>query len=373
VARPDGLEADLTIETSDGRSFPSRLVGVDTASDLALLKIDNGSIPPLNWGDSRKIRVGQETWAIGYPLDIGITIVRGTIAGFSGMRIGINQIEAFVHSDAHITHGNSGGPLVNVFGEVLGVSDIVFSGSKGQGYSIPSRMARLVIDRLRRDGRYDRGFIGLHVRPVDSELIKKYGLKRGRGSVVISVLPQSPAQSAGFKPGDVVYGINGRLAESTYLLQEAVSSVGPGREIKLRLDRGGEMMVRPVKTMLRPTAPRIDPIEQLTSHLRIWFDEDRKKKRVIVRDPHRSRRAPGLYEGALVKSVLPAQDWPEAPITLNYYKTRAKPVRIYSLDDLRSALERAYLGRRMAVSFQTDVSQAPIASVAFDALWPIIL
>src|SRR5439155_8960370 len=99
-------------------------------------------------------------------------------AGLGGTRIGINQVEAFVHSDAHITHGNSGGPLVDVLGQVLGVSDIAYSDAKGQGYSIPSRMARLVIDRLRRDGRYERGFVGLQVRPVDSENAKKFALKR---------------------------------------------------------------------------------------------------------------------------------------------------------------------------------------------------
>src|SRR5262245_7630982 len=172
VASPDGQQADLVVETHDGRSFPARLVGADAASDLALLKIDTDSIPPLEWGDSTKVRVGQETWAIGNPLDIGISITRGTMSGISGTRVGVNQVEALLHSDAHITHGNSGGPLVDVFGRVLGVSDLGFSEAKGQGYSIPSLMARLVIDRLRKEGRYLRGFIGVQVRPIDSENAK---------------------------------------------------------------------------------------------------------------------------------------------------------------------------------------------------------
>jgi len=373
VASPDGLKADLTVETQDGRSFPARLIGVDAASDLALLKVDPGSIPLLEWGDSSAIRAGQETWAIGNPLDTGISIARGTISGIGGTRMGFNQVESFVHSDAHITHGNSGGPLVDVLGQVLGVSDMGFSDSKGQGYSIPSRMARLVIDRLRRNGRYDRGFIGLQVEPVDSQNIQKFGLSRNDGAVVEATLPGSPAVAAGFQPGDVLFGINGHLAVTSYLLQEAVSSVGPGAAIKVMVDRHGRQLELPVTTQLRPETPRADPLEEVQSYLRIGFDEDKKKLRVFIRDPHRSHRAPGLYEGYRIKSVLPAQDWPEEPITLNYYRTRAKPIPIDSLEDLRSAFKRAYVGGRIAMTFEIDYPSAPIASVAFDELWPIIL
>jgi S1-C subfamily serine protease len=373
VANPDGMKADLTVETEDGRSFPARLIGVDPASDLALLKIDTDSLPPLAWGDSSALRVGQETWAIGNPLDIGISITRGTISSLAGTRTGINQVEAFVHSDAHITHGNSGGPLVDVVGHVLGVSDIVFSESKGQGYSIPSRMAQLVVDRLRRLGRYDRGFVGLHIRPVDSDSVTKYGLTRNDGSVVEEVLKGTPAETAGLAPGDVLFGINGHQAGSTYLLQEAVSSVGPGASLKLMVDRRGKVLELALTTVLRPGAPRTDPLQELQGYLRLWFEEDPKKMQVIIRDPHRSRKAPGLYEGFRVKTVVPAQDWPEEPVTLNYYRTRAKPIPIGSLNDLRSALKRAYVGGRMAATFEIDNPPAPIASVAFDEIWPIIL
>jgi len=373
VARPDGMEADLTIETQDGKSFPARLVGADAASDLALLKIDTNALSPLTWGDSGALRVGQETWVIGNPLDIGISIARGTMSGISGTRVGMNQVEAFLHSDAHFTHGNSGGPLVDVQGQVLGVSDIVISGAKGQGYSIPSRMAHLVIDRLRKDGRYQRGFIGLQVRSVDSDVIKKFGLSRTDGSVAEYVLPDSPAGRAGLKAGDVIYGINGRQVASTYLLQEAVSSVGPGAPVRLVVDRQGKTLELQATTTERPATPRVDPLEDMQNYLRLRFEEDAKKKQVIIRDPYRSRRAPGLYEGYRVKSVLPALDWPEEPITLSYYRTHAKPIPIDSLDDLRSALKRAYQGGKVAATFEIDYPSGPIASVAFDELWPIIL
>ena len=374
VALPDGMQADLPVETQDGRSLPARLIGADAASDLALVKIDGAAIPPLAWGDSSAIRVGQEAWSIGNPLDIGISIARGTVSGITGTRAGINQIEAFLHSDAHITHGNSGGPLVDVLGNVVGVNDIVLSeDAKGQGYAIPSRMVKLVIDRLRRDGKYERGYIGLHVKPVDSDNTKRFDLKRLEGIVVESVLPGTSAQRAGLLPGDVLYGVNDRRAVSSYILQEAVSSVGPGAPIRLMVDRRGKEMEIPVTTTVRPEAPRIDPLQEMQGYLRIRFEEDAKKQIVTVRDSSRSGRAPGLYEGSRIKSVLPAQDWPEEPITHSYYKNRAKPIPVESLEDLRSALKRAYLGGRIAATFEIDNPSAPIASVAFDELWPIIL
>jgi Trypsin-like peptidase domain/PDZ domain len=338
-----------------------------------LLSIDSDALPPLSWGDSSAVRAGQETWAIGNPLDIGISIARGTIAGLGGARIGLNQIESFLHSDAHITHGNSGGPLVDVYGHVLGVSDIGYSGAKGQGYSIPSLMAKYVNQRLRRDGRYERGYIGLHIRSIDTVAAGKFSLNRTDGSVVEWVVPGSPAAVAGLQPGDVVLGLEGHFALSTYLLQEAVSSVGPGARITLQIDRHGRTMELPVTTIPRPAAPRIDPIEDLEGYMRVRFEEDGKERKVYVRNRNRSRHAPGLYDGSWIKSVVPAQDWPEEAITLNYYKTRAEPIPIASLEELRAALRRAYVGGRVAVSFEIDYPRAPVLSVAFDELWPILL
>jgi S1-C subfamily serine protease len=372
VAYPDRQDAELTVEAQDGSTHAAKLVGADPASDIALIKIDPSVLPPLEWGDSGSVRVGQQTWAIGNPLDIGISFTRGTMSGVNASRIGLHQIEAFMHSDAKITHGNSGGPLVDVTGHVLGINAITF-GEKGQGYSIPSKMARLVVDRLRKDGKYERGFAGLQVKPIDADAISLYNLVRREGTVVESVLPGTPAEQSGIKPGDVIYGINGHVAGSTYLLQEAIASVGRGSAVTLTLDRRGQKVDASITTTLRPDSPRGDPLRYLSDYLRLYFEEDAKQHIVIVRDPNRSRRAPGIYDRARVRSVLAAQDWPEEPITLNYYRTRAKPVEINTLQDLRKALARMYVGGRVGVTFEIDNPSAPIASVAFDEVWPIFI
>ena len=372
VARPSGLKADLTVEIHDGQSFPGRFIGVDTASDLALLSIDNDLLTPLTWGDSTELRAGQETWAIGNPLDIGISITRGTVSGIAGARMGHNQIESFLHSDAHITHGNSGGPVVDVFGHVVGVTDIGYSSEKGQGYAIPSLMARTVIEQLKRDGTYDRGYVGLTVKVIDADARSRFGLQ-GDGLMVDSILPGTPAERAGIKQGDVLLGVNGRRTASSYLLQEAVSSVGPAASIVLNGERGGKPVEFAVTTALRPAAPRIDPVTELEGYLRIRFEDDPNRGAVIILDPGRSRLAPGLFHGSAIKTVVPGQDWPETDLNLNWYRTRAKPVPIRSRADLARALARAHVGGRMAVAFETDYVFAPIAAVAFDESWALIL
>ncbi len=375
VATPFGVPAQVTVDAQDGRSLPARLRGVDLASDLALLQVDTASLPQLEWGSSDRLQLGDETWAIGDPLDLGLSVTRGTISTKARMRTGLNQVEAFVHSDAFITHGNSGGPLVDVLGRVVGVSDMGFIEDRGQGYSIPSDMARLVVDRLRSAGKYERGFLGLHVRQVDTDNVKKYGLKRTTGVVVESVLKGAPAEAAGFRPGDVLFGINGRQAISSYLLQEAVSSVGPKASIVIILDRAGQVIELKLTTALRPVEPRIDPLLDLQSYMMVRFEEDPKHHGVVIRVPDSYSPAPrfGFNDGDIVDSMLAAQDWPDEPITFEYYKKKAHSASVSSLSELRSALGRMYMGGRVGVAFQIKRSLHPIAAVAYDEIWPIIL
>ena len=372
VADPFGTQAEIAVDTQSPQSYHARVVGVDHASDLALLKVETGSLPPLSWADSNALRLGDETWAIGYPLNVGLTATRGTISSLGRMRTGMNQVENFLHSDAFITHGNSGGPLVDVTGRVVGVSDMGFHQAKGQGYSIPSAMARYVTDRLRKFGKYERGFLGLHVRPVDAESVRKYGLKRTAGVVVESVLEGSPGERAGFKPGDVLFGINGRQAVSSYLIQEAISSVGPGAALRIALDRGGQVLEVPVTTALRPQEARIDPLVDLASSLMVRFEEDPKGKGVLVRipDPFSPALQYRLTDGVRIEEVLPARDWSDKA---DLDRAPAKPAPVGTIQDLRQALQRAYLGGLIGVTFYLDRSEDRVTSVVLDETWAIVL
>ncbi|MGH9749409.1 MAG: S1C family serine protease [Candidatus Polarisedimenticolia bacterium] len=375
VASPFGLRGPITVETRDGRSLPARLVGIDEASDLALLHVPGLGQERVEWGDSDRLRLGEVAWAIGNPADIGISMTRGTVASPARMRAGLNQVESYVHSDAHITGGNSGGPMINAFGQVIGVNAMTAGAAKGQGYSIASAMAQRVIDRLRAHGRYDRGFLGVQVAQVDATIIRQHALKVRTGLFVEAVGEDSPAARAGLRRGDVLYGINGRMATSAYLFQEAVSSVGPGVSLVIAVNRDGQAIEVPVSTVARRDAPRIDPVAELESQMFLRFEDDPKAKGVVVRVASNFSPFPkhGFVEGSIIESVVPAQDWTETPLTFDYYKKKARPTRIANLTDLRQALRRAYLGGRLAVTFEMRRTKDPVLAVALDATWPIVI
>lgn len=380
VAAPYGAKAKLTAESHDGKTHLAHLVGIDVASDLALLKLDTHSIPPLAMADERGLHLGEETWAVGNPLDIGISVTRGTISSTGRMRMALHQVESYIHSDAYITHGNSGGPLLNVLGEVVGVSDMGPTEKKGQGYSIPSSMVRLVIEQLRREGAYRRGFVGLHVTPVGPRAIKEFDLHRTRGLVVESVLAESPADLAGFERGDVVFGIDGKLAPSAYLMQEAVSLKGPGASARITRDRGGEVQDVLMKTSLRPQYARIDSIVHFESLLGGRFEPSSEGDGIRFNTRDRFSIGPhfGLRDGVLIDRVYPAQDWsrPDEDDGPNRAKRRGKWIppgdEVRTLDDLRDALTRAYLGGQVAVTFVLDLGRPVGVTVALNEETPIV-
>lgn len=381
VAAPFGVPAKLTVETFDGKTHGARLVGLDVASDLALLKIDTHSIPPLAMADESQLHLGEETWVVGNPLDIGISVTRGTISSIGRMRMGLNQIESYVHSDAYITHGNSGGPLLNVRGEVVGVSAMGQSEEKGQGYSIPSSMAQLVIEQLRNDGEYRRGFLGLHVEPIGPLSSKEFSLRRDAGLVVLSVLEDSPAAAAGFERGDVVFGIDGKYVPTAYLMQEAVSLKGPGAVVRISRDRGGKAKDVQMKTSLRPEYARIDPIVHFESLLGGRFETSPEGKGITFHARDRFSVGPhyGLRDGALIDKVYPAQDWKRPDEEDRPGKKKGRRGKwtppgdeVRDLDDLRAALQRAYIGGQMAVTFILDMGRPVGVTMAFPEETPIV-
>jgi S1-C subfamily serine protease len=380
VAAPYGARAKLTIETIDGKTHGARLVGIDVASDLALLKIDTHSIPPLTMADERRLHLGEETWAVGNPLDIGISVTRGTISSIGRMRMGMNQVESYIHSDAYITSGNSGGPLLNVLGEVVGVSDLAVSAEKGQGYSIPSSMARLVIEQLREEGIYRRGFLGLHVSAIGPQAIKEFSLHRTQGLVVESVLKNSPADAAGFRRGDVIFGIDDRFAPVTYLMQEAVSLKGPGTPVRIARDRGGEVQDVLMKTALRPRPARIDPVLHFGMMLGGRFEQASDGEGIIYRAPDRFSIGQhfGMFNGVRIQKVHPAQDWERGEPEERSRKKKRSSTRevpgidVFTLDDLRAALERAYFGGQMAATFYVGNERPVAVTVGFSEDFPAI-
>lgn len=234
----------IKIELNDKRVFEAKVVGTDEPTDLAVLKIEAKELPFLNLGDSDKVRVGDIILAIGNPLGIGQTVTAGIISA-KGRRTGLSDgsFEDFLQIDAPINRGNSGGALVALNGELIGINSQILSpsgGNIGIGFSIPSNMAKSVMDQLLKDGRVKRGRLGVGIQTITEELAKTLDLKENKGVIVGSVSPGSSAEKAGVKRGDIIIAINGEKIEDGNALRNKVAATAPGTEIVLSVLRDGK-------------------------------------------------------------------------------------------------------------------------------------
>ena len=238
----DGAE-QITVEFTDRRSFPARLVGNDPPSDLAVLKVEAKDLPVLTLGDSDRVRVGDVVLAVGNPLGVGQTVTAGIISA-KGRRTGLSDgsFEDFLQTDAPINQGNSGGALVNTSGELVGINSQIFSptgGNIGIGFAIPSNMTRGVTEQLISKGRVRRGQLGVFVQQVTEEIAQSLGLKEARGVIVGSVQKGGAAEKAGVRQGDVITAINGTPVGDANELRNLVAATQPGTDVTLDILRDG--------------------------------------------------------------------------------------------------------------------------------------
>lgn len=236
----------ITVSMGDNKTYEAKVLGKDQPSDLALLKIDASNLPYLTLGDSDKVRVGDIVLAIGNPLGIGQTVTAGIISA-KGRRTGLSDgsYEDFLQTDAPINRGNSGGALVNLNGELIGINSQILSGgpsggSIGIGFSIPSNMAKSVMDQLLKDGKVHRGMLGVNIQNITDDTAKALELKETSGVLVSDVKGGSAAEKAGIKRGDVITAFNGEKIEDTNVLRNKVAQTAPGTAVKLTVSRDGK-------------------------------------------------------------------------------------------------------------------------------------
>jgi serine protease Do len=230
----------ITVTFWDGVEAKATLVGNDKLSDVAVIKVDNTSYPPLPRGDSSKLKVGELVMAVGSPFGLSQSVTTGIISALERSTVGINGeegYESFIQTDAAINRGNSGGPLVNMDGEVIGINSAIVSGSTGNdgiGFTIPINMAGNVADMLIKDGKVHYARVGIVLSPLSPALARQLGLDEGtKGVVVNDVVPHSPADKAGLKQGDVITGFAGEkvLNASSFRLRVATSEISKPSEL----------------------------------------------------------------------------------------------------------------------------------------------
>jgi len=242
-----GEATQITVRLADERELTALVVGQDARTDLALLKVQAHDLPTVPLGDSDRLMVGQTVFAIGNPLGLSSTVTAGIVSALEREQPNGDAESVYIQTDASINPGNSGGPLVNLRGEVVGIntamvhrSDSASAQPFGIGFAIPINQAKRLLPQLLAHGRVQRGWLGIRTAPWSRALANSLGLERPRGALVQEVIRDSPADQAGLQPGDVVLSLDGRPLARPANLSQLVSSLGPGRKIRLGILRDGQ-------------------------------------------------------------------------------------------------------------------------------------
>ena len=272
VVSPDSrakLES-ITVTLPDGTEYEAELIGADAASDLAVLKIKaSKTFPFVTFGDSSAARVGDWVVAIGNPFGLGGTVTSGIISAVYRNTGQGGAYDRYIQTDASINRGNSGGPLFDMRGNVIGINNAIFSpsgGSVGIGFAIPAEIAAPIVEQLRAGREIERGYLGVRLQPIDEDFAASLGLPKRRGELVQTVEETSPAGRAGIKAGDIITKVNGKDVSADQTVSFLVANLQPGAQVPVELLRDGKRVAvnvtlgkRPSEAELQQQAQTFDP------------------------------------------------------------------------------------------------------------------
>ncbi|CAF24015.1 DegQ family serine endoprotease [Candidatus Protochlamydia amoebophila] len=231
----------IAVQLHDGRELAAKLLGEDPSSDLALIKIDAKDLPYLTLGNSDDLEVGQWVAAVGNPFGLQATLTVGVVSAKSRNNLDIARYEDFIQTDASINRGNSGGPLLTLNGEIVGINTAIATNASagyiGIGFAIPSNMAKHVMDEILSQGKVSRGFLGVSLQSIDYNLAQSFGLDKVEGALVTNIVKNSPAEKAGIQVEDIILKLNGRSIESAASLRNAIYRMKPGTKVNLTILR----------------------------------------------------------------------------------------------------------------------------------------
>jgi len=329
----------IQVTLSDGRKLTAKVIGTDPQTDVALLKIDANNLEPVTLADSDSAQVGDLVLAIGDPFGIGTTVTEGIISAKNRTRVTSGDAdEDFIQTDAAINPGNSGGALVDIEGRLVGINTSILSrsgGNQGIGFAVPANLCRWVADSLITKGKVERGYLGVHIQTLTPELAKAFNSNRVQGAVVIDVSPNSAAEQAGFKSGDVVVEFNNRPIESADQLKLQVAETPPGSAIPVQVDRNGQVMSLNVtlKELNSDALAKNEPNVSRGEHDALTGVEVAN----LDRDARDELKVPNTVRGTLITQVEPSSASYEAGLRENDVILEVNRQPIQSTEDFTKA------------------------------------
>lgn len=335
----------VSITTIDGKEYEAKIVGRDPATDLALLKVEGKNFPFAVLGDSSAIKVGEWVLAIGNPFGMEHTVTAGIISA-KGRQLGLGgntpTYEDFIQTDAAINRGNSGGPLINLQGEVIGINSNILTpsgGNVGIGFAIPSDIAKKVVAQLKEKGRVIRGRLGIRGRDVTESIKKQFNLTTNKGVIVSQVEPDSPAEKAGLKKYDVIVEINGQPIENWKDLRFKVADIQPGNIVTLKIIRDGKEMTVKAK---------VDELEPQESIQKEEKEEKDVGLKLTALTPSLARRY-GLSttEGLLVTDVANYSEAARAGLQPGDIILEVNRIKVTSVREFQDILKKTSSGEEI--------------------------
>lgn len=317
-------EIKVALAKSEEKKFTARLIGKDTATDVAVLKIDDGdSLPFAKLGDSDKLEVGDVVLAIGNPFGLGQTVTSGIVSAMGRNRMGIEEFEDFIQTDAAINPGNSGGALIDAQGRLVGINTAILSrsgGNQGIGFAIPVNVARNIMDRLVKDGKVTRGYLGVGIQTLTPDLAKEFNVPNSSGVLIGEVTPNGAADAAGLKSGDIITKFDGKPVSDNSKLQWLVAQKSPNSKVELTILRQGKEKVMSVTLKERPAnllsanddsatkdsdALNGVTVDNLTEDLRRQYNIPRRIEGAVITDVDQASASfeAGLRAGQVVLEV----------------------------------------------------------------------
>jgi len=373
-----GTVDSITVKLTDRREFTARVVGRDTASDLALLKIEGSNLPFVTWGDSTRARVGDWVVAIGNPYGLDGTVTAGIISALHRGIAGSGAYDRYIQTDASINMGNSGGPMFDMAGNVIGINSALISptgASVGIGLAIPAEAAKPVIDSLRRGQRPSRGYLGVGLQPLDESIAASLGVPKDRGELVRSVVPGQAAAKSGIQQGDVIVRVNGREVTPDETVSYIIANSSVGTRVPVEIIRDGRRQTLQVLVGQRPTEEELAAQSGATPDQNQALGEEGPvvpgtalglSLQPLNPQIIRALNLPETTRGVVVTSVDPNSDAAEKGVRRGYVIISVNRQPVTTPAQVVAAVDAARRAGRTSVLLLVKTGQGPEGFVGVD-------